>query len=867
MIDTSKAEAHVQSVLSTITEESYETEHKWENAMIERGRQKYLRLINQAKENKVEATTDYGMILIKRSLDAVIAGLHAYINKYGKGRAGKMPSAYKYLRNMDLDVAAFIALRRIFDAGSLDTPLQNIALSIGNELMFECKLRALKEQDAPRWSTTQSYLRHTSSRKYKATVLNFALGKSDCVTFQVWPKLDRFQLGMRMIDIIHDTTGLIDIYSEWNEGKKNGFYKISFTHETTKWISKFCSHSELANPDYYPTLIPPRPWTNAFEGGYWFNAPGYVKPILKVRDKEYMAAVDALMKSGHLEEVRQAVNALQNTAWTVNKQVLEVAEAIWNGGGDKAGLPKHDDLHLPFCPVCGADITEEANAHVKHPCLEELKQSDPDAFKAWKMSAKRIRNLNAMIQGQRIGVAKTLAMARTMKKHDRFYYPYQLDFRSRIYTIPSYLTPQGTDLAKALLKFADAKPLGSMDAVKWLAVQLANTYGNDKISLDDRYSWVIQNQQKILSVAEDPYENDFWMDADEPFCFLAACFEWAGYVREGLDYKSSLPIAMDGSCNGLQLFSLILHDEVGGEAVNLTKTDKPHDIYGIVAEKVIEHLKRDASDPSLDRDVTSSTGKMTFNKYRDAKVLLELPINRKTTKRQVMTLPYGSTMQSCIEYTREWMKDHGEWNDRHEFLRISTVLARYIWEAIGETVIKARQAMDYLQKMASCMNRIGKPIYWETPCGLPIKQAYQDYKTSRIETMLGESVVRMWVSDDEISKLNPHKQKNSISPNFIHSFDASALMKTVCGCTNEDIFSFAMIHDSYGTHAADSTKLARILRESFILMFCNGNDILKDFEERLIKQYPELLDQELPARPEFGTLDVEEVRNSLFFFA
>lgn len=866
MIDTRKAETNVQISLNTINEESFEAEHKWENAMLERGKQKYLRIINQAKQNKVEATTDYGMILIKRSFSAVREGLVAYMNKVASGKAGRHPVAYKYLKTLDIDSTVFISLRRIFDGASIDTPLQNIALSIANELMFEAKLKALKEGDAPRWSTTQNYLRHTSSRKYKATVLNFALGKSDCVTFEPWPQPDRVQVGLKLIDIIHDSTGLIDIYSVWHEGYKKGFYKLAFTHETNKWISKYCAHSELANPDYFPTIIPPRPWTNAFEGGYWFNAPGYVKPLLKVRDKEYLAGVDALMRTGHLNEVLAAVNSLQNTAWSINQPVLEVAEAIWYAGGDKAGLPKHDDLNLPLCPVCGADITEEANAHIKHPCLETLKESDPEAFKVWKRQAKAIRNKNAMLQGQRIGVAKTLAMARTMKKHDHFWYPYQLDFRGRIYTIPSYLTPQGTDLAKALLHFAEAKPLGSMESVKWLAVQLANTYGNDKISLDDRYSWVIQNQNKILSVAEDPYSNDFWMDADEPFCFLAACFEWAGYVREGLAYKSSLPIAMDGSCNGLQLFSLILHDEVGGKAVNLVPSDTPNDIYGIVAEKVVAQLKANASDPSLDKEVSSSTGKMVFNKYRDAKVLLELPINRKTTKRQVMTLPYGSTMQSCIEYTREWMKDNGTWEDHKEFLRISTVLAQYIWEAIGKTVIKARAAMDYLQKMAACVNKIGKPIYWETPCGLPIKQVYYDYKENRIQTMLGESMVKLEIIGERKS-INKHKQKNSISPNFIHSFDAAALMKTVCLSTNEDIFSFAMIHDSYGTHAADSPKLAKVLRESFIQMFGGEVDILKEFEERLIKQYPELLDHDLPTRPEFGTLSVDELRKSLFFFA
>ena len=36
---------------------------------------------------------------------------------------------------------------------------------------------------------------------------------------------------------------------------------------------------------------------------------------------------------------------------------------------------------------------------------------------------------------------------------------------------------------------------------------------------------------------------------------------------------------MDGSCNGLQNFSAMLRDEVGGKAVNLIPSDKPQDVY------------------------------------------------------------------------------------------------------------------------------------------------------------------------------------------------------------------------------------------------------------------------------------------------
>lgn len=59
-------------------------------------------------------------------------------------------------------------------------------------------------------------------------------------------------------------------------------------------------------------------------------------------------------------------------------------------------------------------------------------------------------------------------------------------------------------------------------------------------------------------------------------------------------------------------------------------------------------------------------------------------------------------------------------------------------------------------------------------------------------------------------------QRTAIPPNFIHSLDASHLMMTVNSAVKEGIDQFAMVHDSYGTHAEDAPKLARILREKFI---------------------------------------------------
>lgn len=90
----------------------------------------------------------------------------------------------------------------------------------------------------------------------------------------------------------------------------------------------------------------------------------------------------------------------------------------------------------------------------------------------------------------------------------------------------SPLSCQGADTTKALLCFANGKPLGS-EGWKWLAVHGAGLTGNDKISFEDRVNFILDNEDVILAIAENPYDNRQWLgetgdhEMDKPWQFLA----------------------------------------------------------------------------------------------------------------------------------------------------------------------------------------------------------------------------------------------------------------------------------------------------------------------------------------------------------
>ncbi|MCY4724629.1 DNA-dependent RNA polymerase, partial [Escherichia coli] len=92
----------------------------------------------------------------------------------------------------------------------------------------------------------------------------------------------------------------------------------------------------------------------------------------------------------------------------------------------------------------------------------------------------------------------------------------------------------------------------------------ANTAGVDKVDFAERIKFIDDNHENIMSVAADPIANTWWAEQDSPFCSLAFCFEYAGVQHHGMNYNCSLPLAFDGSCSGIQHFSAMLRDEIGG---------------------------------------------------------------------------------------------------------------------------------------------------------------------------------------------------------------------------------------------------------------------------------------------------------------
>lgn len=131
----------------------------------------------------------------------------------------------------------------------------------------------------------------------------------------------------------------------------------------------------------------------------------------------------------------------------------------------------------------------------------------------------------------------------------------------------------------------------------------------------------------------------------------------------------------------------------------------------------------------------------------------------------------------------------------------------------------------------------------------------------------GDVTLMDWLEDTGGAWNDAHAARSGIALNFIHSLDAAHLMKVANACADRGIDSLAVIHDSFGTHAAKTDELAEILRQTFIDLY-EGNPLVA-FRESVLEQlddYPDLMKQ-IPALPDQGDLDLGTITQARYMFA
>ncbi len=572
--------------------------------------------------------------------------------------------------------------------------------------------------------------------------------------------------------------------------------------------------NELIAPRWPPMVKRPTPWKGVHDGGY-IHPTGLtlVIDLVHSRNRPAIEAADLMIPC-------EAVNAIQETAWRLDGDLWALFAKAWDAKSPAETLPHFEFRKLP--PRLPEDAPEKDLAKRKYERAEGYRANREAA-------AHRVE-----VEMKRLVVSK-------LGEH-AIYFPTHLDWRGRAYMIPQFLHPQADEVARGVLAFDRAKPLGERGAW-WLAVHLANCYGNDKLPFQHRVAWVNENDAAILDSAAKPFEGaQFWVKADKPWRFLAAAREWAAYRRDGPGYASRLPIAMDGTCNGLQHLSAIGRDPVGGFWTNLVPGDRPQDIYSEVARKLHELLQKLA--------------------HRDALAVQWLPlVDRKLAKPPTMTTPYGIGLKGIRRQLRQRLRETGNERLFESVDEATKYLAELVREAIAEVVVQGSKISRWLQHLAwRLAKRSNVGIAWTSPVGLPMEQrSLKMTLAERVTTLAGVLGKKLPI---EPHVVEPKEQRKGIVPNLTHSLDAAHMMRTVRALHAKGLRDFAMVHDSYAVHACDVDTMNAVLRDEFVKL--HEEWTLAAWFEGVVAANPAA---QLKPPPKTDSLNLADVREAEYFFA
>ncbi|GAB1295302.1 DNA-directed RNA polymerase, mitochondrial [Apodemus speciosus] len=639
-----------------------------------------------------------------------------------------------------------------------------------------------------------------------------------------------------------------------------------------------------------PMLCPPLPWTSLHSGAYLLSSTKLMRATEGTTQHQRLLEH---CPPAQLHGALDALTQLGNCAWRVNGRLLDLVLHIFRDKGCmRLGVPPP---------------RSEAPRPAQH-------QPPPDSTPVHKSELRkelaRCLKVAREMHSLRSEALYRLSLAQHLR-HRVFWLPHNMDFRGRTYPCPPHFNHLGSDLARALLEFAEGRPLGP-HGLDWLKIHLINLTGLKKRdSLRMRLAFADEVMEEILDSADNPLTGrKWWMESDEPWQTLACCMEVAQAVRspDPAAYVSHLPVHQDGSCNGLQHYAALGRDSVGAASVNLTPSDLPQDVYREVATQVEEFRQQDAKEG-----------------LRVAQ-MLEGFISRKVVKQTVMTVVYGVTRYGGRLQIEKRLRELSDFPQAFVW-EASHYLVRQVFKSLQEMFSSTRAIQHWLTESANLISHAGWPVEWVTPLGIPIIQPY--HRESKVQVKGGIQSITLTSSVDENQKPNTLKQKNGFPPNFIHSLDSSHMMLTALHCYRVDTYhkgqdrlevllepreawalsrqsaelglrhglpwllqrrplleglkglTFVSVHDCFWTHASDVAVMNKVCREQFVHLhsqpiledlakflkkrFCSASSArsLKPSERALVTK----LQETLQSLPETGTFELGQVIRSTYFFS
>lgn len=765
-----------------------------EREQIRQGMQKLHNNTRELEAKDYASASVYGASSVETLIPLVSKRIERTTDRIHERKVGALfKEIHRFLAPIEPEAAAAIAAKVTFDTVFSVNPkksqVQHVTDSIGHAIENECLMRHY-EATCPGLLNVlkENYWHRSIGTAQKVKVITTLLHRYDVEHWQSWGRRVRIHLGGWLLDCICEESQWFDIEMR-QEGRKRQNYVVP-TPEFLAIKDEVMATAELFSPLAWPMLIEPNDWSSDRPGGYLLN--------------EVMRGHDMVRRGNPLciqgETPIEFLNKIQKVAYRLNPFIVEVAEALL---AKQVAVGKFIPIVEVLLPPKPVDIAENY-----------------DSRKDYRRRAAEVMNTNAQSFRRSCRTRMTMNAIEVFKEREKFFIPWSFDYRGRAYPIPAFLTPQDTDFGKSLLRFYQESYM-TYEAEGWLAFQVATTYGLDKAPMEERLEWVAHNHALISRIAQHPLDTIAeWEAAEEPWQFLAACEEYYHCVIECDRQHTGLMVATDATCSGLQILAGLARDASTAALVNVLPSDRPQDAYKVIAEAAKPHVPQ------------------SIQPYMD----------RKVTKRTVMTVPYNAKPFSNRSYIRDALKEKGVEIEKDDLT--ATVAA--VREAMNRIVPGPMAVMRWIEaEVAQAIKAGSEELTWTTPSGFVVNQKLmkKDVKVIDLQ-LLGRCQIAVAVGDKNEVDLNHHK--NATAPNLIHSLDASLLHLA----TLRFNAPIALIHDSVLCRATDMGILSTLVRETYMHLFAE-HDYLTDWAQQIgAKSEPPIID----------TLEPQSVIESTYFF-
>ena len=576
----------------------------------------------------------------------------------------------------------------------------------------------------------------------------------------------------------------------------------------------------------------PDQWKGAIGGGYLTDKRKMLYTLLPTRKmrRSNMDEVLSEFTPQRMPRVFKHANWIQSIPMSIHEQTKEAIVQGWKLDANCMGLPRRTVPPEPKFPFEESWVKKEAT------------EVELESYRSWAYAISNYRSTT--IKEWKVRNRIISEFTRSSRKQEAIWYPVFYDFRGRMY-YRGKPNIQGEDIEKAVIHFHDKKPLGKR-GLYWLKVAIANDYGFDKATYDERVKWTEDHIGDIRRAIKEPWDYpEVW--GDSPFCMYSSSVELINALDSGCPegYATGIPVRVDATCSGHQHFAALFRDPVAASLVNLKYRGSggKSDIYTFIANAAMEKIKEDLnSEDEKTRHL--------------AEFALKAGISRSMAKRPIMTQVYSATLHSAQEYVGDGLKDvlaekEMDYPVEYSPMVYRAYIARKLFDSLEVAVPSAVHGMAWLKECSkeACTDT---GLVWTTPTGFRVHHDYQLYKDTRVKlNVLGVNLVTVRAYGEGVSKV---RATNAVSPNFVHSLDATHLLMTGERMRKKGL-QMQCIHDSFGTHACDVDVLQQELREAFVELY--SMPIAERFKEEIGATI------EAPGR---GSLDIREVLDSPYFF-